>query len=49
MTEKEIYQMFIDKMIEIDPNINLDPSTFDGRMAEWLAETVSKRTARPGA
>lgn len=38
MTENQIYQMIIDKMLEIDPNWNLDPSTPDGYMAAWMAE-----------
>lgn len=38
MSENEIYQSIIDKMLEIDPNWNLDVSTHDGYMTAWHAE-----------
>ena len=37
-TENEIYQAIVKKCLELDPEFNTDPSTFDGYMNAWLAE-----------
>jgi uncharacterized phage protein gp47/JayE len=40
LSENDIYDLVVEKYEEIDPNINLDPSTPDGYMASWLAEVL---------
>lgn len=37
-TENEIFQAIVEKCLEIDPEFNTDPSTFDGYMNAWHAE-----------
>jgi hypothetical protein len=37
-TENEIYQAIVEKCLELDPQFNTDPSTFDGYMNAWHAE-----------
>lgn len=37
-TENEIFQAIVEKCLEIDPEFNADPSTFDGYMNAWHAE-----------
>lgn len=37
-TENEIYQEIIEKCLELDPEFNTDPSTFDGYINAWHAE-----------
>lgn len=37
-TENEIYQAIVEKCLELDPEFNTDPSTFDGYMNAWHAE-----------
>lgn len=37
-TENEIYQAIVEKYLELDPEFNPDPSTFDGYMNSWHAE-----------
>ncbi len=44
LTENQIYSLVVEKYKEIDPNINLDPSTPDGYMAAWLAEVLRQST-----
>jgi hypothetical protein len=38
LTENEIYEEIVNKCLEIDPNFNTDPSTFDGYMNAYHAQ-----------